>query len=251
MISDEAFEHAVEEENYFVSMTDMMVGMIFIFIILLMYYVLQFSTTISRFEDVNEARAKIAVELKEELERRGVAVTIEENSSVLRLKDNVLFDSGQPDVKLEGQPKVVSLAESLRAVLPCYTDPSPGASKPATRAACQNSPHRIESLFIEGHTDTDNFSGVGMVDNLDLSAKRAANVYRRLKIADWGLSQICTKRETGRCVPVLSVSGYGSDRPVDGDFSAKDRNRRIDLRIVMHTPPTEEYRKVEAKVAGS
>ncbi|MEJ2816409.1 hypothetical protein [Caulobacter sp. CCG-8] len=129
MISDEAFEHAVEEESYFVSMTDMMVGMIFIFIILLMYYVLQFSTTISRFEDVNQARAKIAVELKEELERRGVAVTIEENSSVLRLKDNVLFDSGQPDVKLEGRPKVVSLAESLRAVLPCYTDPSLAATR--------------------------------------------------------------------------------------------------------------------------
>jgi flagellar motor protein MotB len=250
MISDEAFEHTVEEENYFVSMTDMMVGMIFIFIILLMYYVLQFSTTISRFEDVNEARAKIAIELKEELERRGVAVTIEENSSVLRLKDNVLFDSGQSDVKLEGRPKVVSLAESLRAVLPCYTDTAPAAPT-SSKAVCRSSPHRIESLFIEGHTDTDRFQGVGMVDNLDLSAKRAANVYRRLRLADDGLAQVCTKRETGRCVPVLSVSGYGSDRPVDGDFTAKDRNRRIDLRIVMHTPPTEEYRKVEAKVAGA
>lgn len=250
MISDENFEHLVEEENYFVSMTDMMVGMIFIFIILLMYYVLQFSTTISRFEDVNEARAKIAIELKEELERRGVAVTIEENSSVLRLKDNVLFDSGQSDVKLEGQPKVISLAQSLRAVLPCYTDTEVALSVDSN-AVCRTGPHRIESLFIEGHTDTDRFQGVGMADNLDLSAKRAANVYRRLRLADDGLAQVCTKRETGRCVPVLSVSGYGSDRPVDGDFAAKDKNRRIDLRIVMHTPPTEEYRKVEAEVAGS
>ncbi|MDP1598722.1 OmpA family protein [Phenylobacterium sp.] len=250
MNAEEAYEHTVEEENYFVSMTDMMVGMIFIFIILLMYYVLQFSTTISRFEDVNEARAKIAIELKEELERRGVAVTIEENSSVLRLKDNVLFDSAQSDVKVEGWPKVVSLAESLRAVLPCYTDEAPTVIR-LTRGVCSPSPHRIESLFIEGHTDTDGFSGLGMVDNLDLSAKRAANVYRRLKGADGGLAQVCTKRETGRCVPVLSVSGYGSDRPADGDFAAKDKNRRIDLRIVMRTPPTEEYRKVEAGMAGS
>lgn len=249
MISEESFEHAVEEENYFVSMTDMMVGTIFIFIILLMYFVLQFSTTISRFQDVNEARAKIAIQLKEELERRGVAVTIEENSSVLRLKDNVLFDSGQSDVKIEGRGKVVSLAESLRAVLPCYTDQAPGAAA-NTKISCEKSPHRIESLFIEGHTDTDRFSGLGMVDNLDLSAKRAANVFRRLREADGGLAAVCTNREGGRCVPVLSVSGYGADRPVDGDVMAKDRNRRIDLRIVMHTPPTDEYKRVEAKVSG-
>lgn len=250
MIAEENFEHTVEEENYFVSMTDMMVGTIFIFIILLMYFVLQFSTTISRFEDVNEAKAKIAVQLKEELERRGVAVTIEENSSVLRLKDNVLFDSGESDVKVDGRGKVVSLAESLRAVLPCYTDQAPNAPS-ATKIACEKSPHRIESLFIEGHTDTDRFSGIGMVDNLDLSAKRAANVFRRLREADSGLASVCTKREGGRCVPVLSVSGYGADRPVDGDVMAKDRNRRIDLRIVMHTPPTEEYKRVEAKVRGA
>lgn len=249
MIAEENFEHAVEEENYFVSMTDMMVGTIFIFIILLMYFVLQFSTTISRFQDVNEARAKIAVQLKEELERRGVAVTIEENSSVLRLKDNVLFDSGQSDVKVEGRGRVVSLAESLRAVLPCYTDQAPGAGGNA-KISCEKSPHRIESLFIEGHTDTDRFSGLGMVDNLDLSAKRAANVFRRLREADGGLAAVCTNREGGRCVPVLSVSGYGADRPVDGDVMAKDRNRRIDLRIVMHTPPTDEYKRVEAKVSG-
>jgi len=250
MIADESYEHAVEEENYFVSMTDMMVGMIFIFIILLMYYVLQFSTTISRFEDVNDARAKIAIELKDQLEKRGVAVTIEENSSVLRLKDNVLFDSGRSDIKDEGGPKVVALAQSLRAVLPCYTDSAPGAPQ-ASRPVCSPSAHRIESLFIEGHTDTDGFKGLGMADNLDLSAKRAANVYRRLRGADEGLSQICTTRDRSGCVPVLSVSGYGSDRPVDGDFAAKDKNRRIDLRIVMHTPSTEEYRQIEKRVSRS
>ena len=42
MILDEALEAEADEENYFVSMTDMMVGLVFIFIIMLMYFALQF-----------------------------------------------------------------------------------------------------------------------------------------------------------------------------------------------------------------
>lgn len=42
MILEEAQELVAEEENYFVSMTDLMVGLVFVFIILLMYFALQF-----------------------------------------------------------------------------------------------------------------------------------------------------------------------------------------------------------------
>ena len=234
MIVDEAYEQVEEPENYFVSMTDMMTGLVFIFIILMMYYALQFKVTTSKFTDVAAERASIVEQIREELQKRGVQVTIAENNSVLRLKDDVLFDSGQADVKPEGRTNVGKLAESLRAVLPCYTD-----TAPTLRAGrCRPTVHRVEALFIEGHTDTDAFQGPGMVDNLDLSAKRAANVYRLLKGADGTLSQVCTLRE-GRCIPVLSVSGYGADRPVNGDFNDKAHNRRIDLRLVMLTPPTD------------
>ena len=45
MILEEAQEIVAEEENYFVSMTDLMVGLVFVFIILLMYFALQFQET--------------------------------------------------------------------------------------------------------------------------------------------------------------------------------------------------------------
>jgi chemotaxis protein MotB len=234
MIADEAYEQVEEPENYFVSMTDMMTGLVFIFIILMMYYALQFKVTTSKFTDVAAERASIIEQIRTELQKRGVQVTIAENNSVLRLKDDVLFDSGQAELKPEGRANVEKLAASLRVVLPCYTD----TARALRVTNCRATLHRVEALFIEGHTDTDAFQGPGMVDNLDLSAKRAANVYRLLKRADAALGQVCTQRE-GRCIPVLSVSGYGADRPVNGDFADKAHNRRIDLRLVMLTPPTD------------
>ena len=44
MILDEAHGRSTKE-NYFVSMTDMMVGLVFIFIIMLMYFALRFRTS--------------------------------------------------------------------------------------------------------------------------------------------------------------------------------------------------------------
>jgi hypothetical protein len=59
----------VEEENYFVSMTDMMVGMLFIFIILLMFYVIQFRKETDRLKGANETRAIIIQDIVERLKR--------------------------------------------------------------------------------------------------------------------------------------------------------------------------------------
>jgi hypothetical protein len=44
MIADESASESEEGENYFVSMTDMMVGVLFIFIIMLMIFALDFRT---------------------------------------------------------------------------------------------------------------------------------------------------------------------------------------------------------------
>jgi hypothetical protein len=47
-----------------------------------------------------------------------------------------------------------------------------------------------------------------------------------------------TDHQNYRDQPVLSVAGYGQMRPVASNESIEERatNRRIDLRIIMHTP---------------
>ena len=233
---DDGHESEVDEENYFVSMTDMMVGLVFIFIIMLMYFALQFQDITDQMTGADRQRAEILKELERTLKEKGVDVTIDTQNGILRLKDSILFDSGRAELKPDGQVPVGHLADALANVLPCYTDArGEVVPRPAT---CPDTEYRIESVYIEGHTDIDALSGGGaMRDNLDLSAFRATNTFRALIDRRPELAGRCTKKGS-ECAAVLSVSGYGSERPVvvGNDEVAKRSNRRIDLRLTMVTP---------------
>lgn len=239
MILDDAQELPLEEENYFISMTDMMVGLVFIFIILLMYFALQFRNVTEELSGADRTRAQILQQLKQTLHDKGVEVTIDTQDGVLRLPDSILFDSGHAELKPEGRDAVGHLATALLDVLPCYTD---GGS---TRGKhCPTTKHRIESVYVEGHTDSDRYAGGGMLkDNWDLSVVRATNTYRALTELQPSLSGLCAAKGS-QCDPILSVSGYGAQRPVPTKGGTEDerkrRNRRIDLRLIMVTPDSGE-----------
>jgi chemotaxis protein MotB len=238
MISEELDEASVEEENYFVSMTDMMVGLVFIFIILLMFYVLQFRDVTEQLTGADQTRAKILRDIQQTLKAKGVAVTIDTQNGVLRLPDAILFDSARAELKPAGLVAVGHLSNALADVLPCYSDTLDLDIQRPSRCPTDNK-HRIESLYIEGHTDRDGFyGGYGLVDNWDLSVKRATNTYRALIASQPELKQRCSQKPTVGCEPILSVSGYGDQRLIDSGLSleAKARNRRIDLRLIMVTP---------------
>jgi flagellar motor protein MotB len=236
MILDDAHEAEVDEENYFVSMTDMMVGLVFIFIIMLMYFALQFQDVTDKVTGANEEREKILDTLETSLRDKGVPVTIDKENGILRLPEAILFDSGQAELMPSGIKAVGHLADSLAEILPCYTSslqPLPVPERP-----CPPRRYAIESVYIEGHTDTDRFAGGGMMrDNMDLSALRATNTFRQIIDRRRELSGLCVWKDK-MCSAVLSVSGYGSERPVVRGTSreAKASNRRIDLRITMVAP---------------
>lgn len=234
MILEEAQELVAEEENYFVSMTDLMVGLVFVFIILLMYFAMQFQDITEELTGASKTRTEILEKLQETLRERGVPVIIDREDGILRLPDSILFDSGQSQLKPAGRTNVQLLAEALNDVLPCYSD---GVTP---RQACTPSEHKIESVYIEGHTDADRYAGSsGLRDNWDLSVVRATNTYRALIDFAPDLISLCSEKRT-RCDPILSVSGYGPQRPVPDTRGTEDQikqqNRRIDLRLIMMTP---------------
>jgi chemotaxis protein MotB len=222
-----------EEESYFISMADMMVGLVFVFIVLLLYFAMQYRQNSAKITDATAARTTLLETLDRQLLARGLQVSIDTRTGVLRLPEDVLFDRGQADLTPRGQAAVAILGGALTRVLPCYTYPRPAG-------ACAASLHDLDALFIEGHTDRDVLAGRGALrDNLDLSVARAANTYRALVAAAPGLAALRNHAPGGRTPqPVLSVAGYGADRPIDtGDTpEAKARNRRIDLRFLMATP---------------
>jgi len=242
MILEEAHELIADEENYFVSMTDLMVGLVFVFIILLMYFAIQFQDVTEELTGAGKERTKILEKLQQTLKERGVEVVIDRQDGVLRLPDSILFDSGEAVLKPDGRAAVAHLADALNEVLPCYTEGVP------KNRSCPASKHRVESVYIEGHTDSDHYAGAGgLRDNWDLSVVRATNTYRALIDLKPPLSILCSSKGK-RCDPVLSVSGYGPQRPVpEGAGSEEDqksRNRRIDLRLIMATPDAGETRQV-------
>lgn len=222
---------AEEEESYFISMADMMVGLVFVFVILLLYFALQFQQKSKALSDAGETRAQILRELKADLARHNLKVEIDTATGVLRLPAAILFASGDYRLSKEGERAVGLVGQSMQQVLPCYT-------QPRRRTGCPGAVHGIEAIFIEGHTDADALNGSGLLsDNMDLSALRATNTFRTMR----QMAPTLEAMQTSEGRPILSVSGYGKDRPVANGSSeeAKKQNRRIDLRFLMETPKNE------------
>lgn len=219
-----------EEESYFISMSDMMVGLLFIFVIMLVYFALQYRQTTDQLTGAERTRTEILAQIEKRLKEQGVQVVVDYDTGVLRLPEDVLFAKGQYELSPGGVRAVSIVGREMALVLPCYAFGLP-------RRGCAASPHHIDAIFVEGHTDKDPM--LGGMDNWDLSVRRATNTYRQLVLGAPDLERLRSLPPSEKeSVPILGVSGYGPDRPVDtGDGEeAKRRNRRIDLRFLMATP---------------
>ena len=246
---EESTDHSGESVNYFVPMTDMMVGVLFIFILMLMAFALDFRRT----TDAQETALKVAHEVASKLDplqsavreqmalldkaqqdRRtqlageGLSVQIDEASGVLRLnEDAVRFAPNLADLVDRNKDNVGKIARVLERVLPKYVS----CHNWQTSVCSTTEGTSLETLFIEGHTDT-----TGIDDNnWVLSTERAVNTYRELIAVSPSLRLLRNNRNE----EVISVSGYSSTRPIDPRAlrDAWDRNRRIDLRFVMDNDP--------------
>ena len=255
-----------ESENYFVSMTDMMVGMLFIFIIMLMVFALNYRIgdddskrikdcltnvlmrnaqlssdinakvnliqdnvrgQIEALELAADQRRRLLNVIREQLAAQGTAVEIDERNGVLRLTEAaVRFDPGKSDLDARARENVGRIAKVLAAAV--------GAFKGAG----------LETIFVEGHTDTTGVPDLAERDrrNWVLSTERATSTYRELLADAPELRQFRNRRgET-----VVSVSGYSSTRAIAAgeDREAWARNRRIDLRFVMDADTTVNLRDI-------
>lgn len=218
-----------EGESYFMSMTDMMVGLLLIFIILLAYFALNLQSKTEELTGANRTRAEILNDLQQSLKDKGLQVEIDTKTGVLRLPDDVLFDKGRWELSVRGQAAISKVASAMVEVLPCYTT--------SNLCKAERSKHMIDAVFVEGHTDSDAMYG-GM-NNYGLSVRRAETTFTMLQLNQPALRGFLNK-PAGQpgSAPILGLSGYGPDRPIaQGDSEvAKKRNRRIDLRFLMTTP---------------
>lgn len=236
-----------EEESYYVSMTDLMVGVIFIFVIILMYFALQLQqaesrrlTRIDELERAQQARTEMLVDVKESLLKEGIKVEIDEENGILHLPEQVLFESGQASLNSDGQKAIGVLSRSLAEILPCYTPQRVNLGRCKGRIDAQ-----VESLFIEGHTDDKPVSIANPIgDNWRLSAERAIATFKEVQRATPTLDELVNYRRQ----KLFSVSGYSEYRPRQSNEteSGRSANRRIDLRVLMQTPTSEGLKAIDS-----
>ena len=268
MIADESASTAEEGENYFVSMTDMMVGVLFIFIIMLMVFALDFRTKtdvkdnaidvarevarkledlqqdvkaqISSMDRSQDTRRKLLATLKTQLEADGMDVKIDEANGVLRLtEDAVRFDASQSVLLDRAKINVGRIARVLEKVIPAYVACRSFAGQNKCRTDVDSS---IETVFIEGHTDSTGARGLDDRSNWQLSAERSVNTYREIVTVAPALRSLRNTRNE----EIISVSGYASTRPIDPNENreAWAKNRRIDLRFVMEVDSRQRLKQI-------
>lgn len=264
MIAEDDAAAAEDGENYFVSMTDMMVGVLFIFIIMLMIFALDFRRTtdvqedalkvaqdvarrldalqtdvkaeIARMEKASSDRRRLLQDIRDQLAAEGLSVEIDEANGVLRLtEDSVRFGTSRADLVGRNKENVSKIARVLGRVLPNYAPCGTASGTPVCHAL---EGAEIETLFIEGHTDTTGND----IDNWSLSTARAVNTYREIISVAPSLRSLLNQRRE----EIISVSGYSATRPIDPRnlHEAWDRNRRIDLRFAMETDSRQGLEKI-------
>ena len=211
---------APAQDSFTISISDLMSGLLAIFILVLSYFILNFSQATAQLTQNDLTRAELLRFMQKELEREGIKVTVDEQHGILRISEGVLFDVGAADVKPQGQIVIRKLSSVLETAL-----------------ESEQFKGRVETIFIEGHTDNVPIVTEIFPSNWELSTKRAINTWLTMSGANTKLTTILNdKKEI-----IFSVSGYADTRPIAQNSTEEGRrdNRRIDIRFSM-TPPTEE-----------
>lgn len=238
------------DEGYFASFTDLLVGILFIFIIMLMISATNYQKRKQHTEEItkvmtkiNEARNKVLVEMQKTLQDEGVQVSIDVENGVLRLPESLLFESGKWELNKQGDAALDKLANVLMTYIPClsYADQS-------FKSACKkidliNEPI-LDTVLIEGHTDNKPFgTETGIDSNWGLSARRAITIFNKLTLYRPELDKNILNANK---LPVLGVSAYAARRPIQQ--TNIEKNRRIDLRFIMRSPTPDDLKRIKNEI---
>jgi len=235
---------AEDENPYWVSFSDLMSGLLIIFILAAVALIIELTQKSEKWDEVlaqvkaaEDARDDLIDSIVEELEADGIRVIIN-GVGVLTIPESSLkFRSGSAEIPLDDATQRV--VNRIGEVLFDRLHDEPRADF-------------LDTIFVEGHTDCTTYRGSKFDDNWDLATTRSNNVWRYWSALIFGpepFSMAALKNKNDK--PLFSVSGYGETRPLpntrpkgfcDGRRSELlAQNRRIDLRFTVIRPSLDEY----------
>lgn len=239
----------VDEENpYWMSFSDILSGLLILFVlasVVLMVELMEvkqeleskqeaFTQELEMLHKAEEIRKTILHEVAELLHQRGIQVTVSENETVISVPNDILgFESAAFNIG----PQFTSTALEIGEVLSFVINQD-------------NREQYLDTIFIEGHTDSKNFNGIMGKGNWGLSTFRAISLWELWSSSlpeEFQLDHL--KNQNGN--PLFSVSGYAATRrAVEAEITEQDyhANRRIDIRFTVRRPSSEEYESVRNRL---
>lgn len=214
-------------EGYLASSADLMIGILFIFIIMVVYLAME----IKRIQDTEGKAAdpvrSLIEELGQRLKSKGVKVQLDPESGVVALPADALFDKGEATPRDGGLDAINKTNAVLSEVIPCYVT--------STRYGglyCDGLNARgvkLETIMVEGHTDSDQYLN-DPDKNWHLGLDRARFIFNVFGYGELG------RLKNGKGQPLLGVSSYADSRPSHLRVESPDskaQDRRVELRFIL------------------
>ena len=142
-----------EDGGVYLAISDLMSGLLLIFVLLVMVLVYRMAEMI---EQVQQQRIVIIQSLQEALDSEGIDAKVDETTGDISILDDILFSEGSALLTSEGQAFLERFIPVYAQVL--YSDPA--------------YEHEIVRVVVEGHTSSKGSFG----RNMTLSLQRAASV---------------------------------------------------------------------------
>jgi len=231
-------ESSSDDGHYYISISDLMTSLLFIFILILSYVMLSFvkkedvlTEKIKIIEQNIEYRSELLQDLKTQLIKKNINIEIDTKNGNMRLKSDLLFSKGSANISKEGKEQITEIAKLLM-------------QKMSQTKYIQS----IDTIFIEGHTDSTPIKSkyIRKWTNKELSAQRAINTYSEMVLSTNNKIKYIKNIKDNS---MLSYSGYADNRqrcPEKEKLSngasslemkdCRSQNRRIEFYFTVNTP---------------
>lgn len=212
----------VQENVFWITMTDLLLGLSVIFIVLFVLAMTGFTQAKLQEQTI---KSEVAKELTENLKAKNIDAQVDLMTGDVKLSDLQLFELGSYELSDDGRA-------FLDKFIPIYL-----------KAVFENEKvaGKVQNIVIQGHTDSQSFAGINSKDlqfikNMELSTKRANEVAKYIFYTPYNKSYSIKLHK------MLLVEGKSYSEPVlvngKEDFA---KSRRVELELVVKSSNLQDF----------
>ena len=202
-----------EENVFWTTMSDLMLGLAVVFMTLFVLAISGFSEQVL---EQKQQQVKASNEIVEKLKEQNIEAEIDKMTGDIKISDLELFEVNSWVLSKKGQ-------QYLDKLIPIYIDTI--FSKPELLVG-------IDNIVVQGHTDSQSFSGLSTKDeqfakNMELSLKRANSV------AQYMFKTNFDKQYSEQLRNMMAVEGKSFANPILKEDGSEDyaKSRRVELKL--------------------